>query len=375
MSNPTVPVQNDLVRRTNRLNVYRLLLRSTDLTRAQIARETGLSIPTVTTILGEFDRLELTGVSGDAQPRGGRPAQMVHLDARARAVLSLDLSGRRVRAALVDLKGQLRPLPPGPQLGGGAEGALIGWLGESLAGLVAERRRVAQIAVAVPGVVDQASGHVHLAPVLGWSDYALSDELGRVSGVDVVLENDVNALALAEKTRFEPGAFKHVLFVRIGEGIGASLFIDGNLYRGAGSAAGEIGYSRLPQLGGELTLGAPGPLETHLLGLAKSFSGTDGRVALDTSQARRAFAQFGDTFGLVLHNLVCLLNPEHIVISWPADPEARLVAHLLSSWRGPLKVEFRPSHPDDSAALRGVAQVALERLTQALCSSPGTERL
>lgn len=360
------PAQNDLVRRTNRLSVFRLLLKHADLTRADLARDTGLSVPTVTTILGEFGDLGLV-TNRDSRPRGGRPAQLVRLEASARSVLSLDLSGREARAALADLRGDLRPLPPGPALGKGCETDLIPWLEHTLTTLSSEY--VARLAVAVPGVVDGQNGHVHLAPALGWSDYALAEGLGGF-GLGVVLENDVNALALAERTRHEPGNFQDVLFVHLGRGVGASVFVGGGLYRGAGAAAGEIGYSRLPGLGGELKLGEPGPLEAHLLGLTASFTGPDGNLMLRTAEAERAFATFADTFGLVLHNLVCLLNPQRVVVSYPADPDAQLVQTLKSSWHGPLEVTLHPSYPDEHAALRGVAQVALEGLSLELCASP-----
>ncbi len=360
------PAQNDLVRRTNRLNVFRLLLQHAEMTRADLARDTGLSVPTVTTILGEFGDLGLV-TNRDSRPRGGRPAQLVRLEPSARSVLSVDLSGGEVRAALADLRGGLRPLPPGPALGKGCETVLMGWLEHTLQALPGEH--VARLAVAVPGVVDGQNGHVHLAPALGWSDYALADVLGKF-GLGVVLENDVNALALAERTRHEPGGFQEVLFVHFGRGVGASVFVGGGLYRGAGAAAGEIGYSRLPGLGGELRLGEPGPLEAHLLGLTASFTGPDGKLVLETAEAERAFGDFADTFGLVLHNLVCLLNPQQVIVSWPADSNARLVQTLRNAWRGPLEVTFGPSYPDEHAALRGVAQVALEGLALELCASP-----
>lgn len=363
------PAQNDLVRRTNRLSIFRLLRRHAEMTRADLATGTGLSVPTVTTIVNEFGDLGLV-TNRDSRPRGGRPAQLVRLEAGTRTVLSLDLSGGEVRAALADLRGKLRPLPPGPALGKGCETVLMGWLEHTLQSLPGEH--VARLAVAVPGVVDGQNGHVHLAPALGWSDYALADVFSKF-GLGVVLENDVNALALAERTRHDPGSFQDVLFVHLGRGVGASVFVSGWLYRGAGAAAGEIGYSRLPGLGGELRLGEPGPLEAHLLGLTESFTGPDGKLVLETAEAERAFVDFADTFGLILHNLVCLLNPQKVIVSWPADPDARLVQTLRSSWRGPLEVTFGPSYPDEHAALRGVAQVALEGLALELCASP--ERL
>ena len=372
MASKDLPVQNDWVRRTNRLNVYRLLSNGASMTRAEIARDTGLSIPTVTTILSEFINLELVDVVGEMQSSGGRPAQTFKFNAKARYVLSLDLSGENARAALIDLRGQLYALPDGPRLGSGIEPLLNNWVAELLASQ--GEKRISRIAVSVPGVIDQTSGHVRLAPTLGWNDYALGDELGKIGGVKVMLENDVNTLALAEKMYFDHETFRHVLFVRIDKGIGAGLFIDGKLYRGAELAAGEIGYSLLPQLSGRLALGAPGPLETYLLDLANSCLGEDGQLRLTTKYAQDSFAKFVDTFGLILHNIICLLNPQRVIVSWSADPKANLVTQLRNSWVGPLKADFCPSLADSSATLRGSGQIALEDLTSALCYSPNAER-
>lgn len=370
MSSP-VPVQNDWVRGRNRLSIYRLLLGSGAWTRAEVARDTGLSVPTVSTILSEFGKMGLVRTAGEAQPRGGRPAQFVYLDAAARHVLALDLSANRARAALLDLRGNLQLLPEGPELGPGRETLLMDWIRETLAG-VDNNVHVARLAAAVPGVVDDLNGHVRLAPALGWSDFPLADVLSQVTDLPIVLENDVNALALAEET-VSSRRHDHALFVRVGGGIGASLLIGGGVYRGANRAAGEIGYSRLPHLDGSLTLGAPGPLEAHLISLEDAFLDPSGQLALTTRPAREAFETFADTLGLIMHNLVCLLNPECVIISWPADPSGQLAKHLGDHWRGPLAVRFEASRLDDSAALRGVARLALEALAEDLCLIPSTE--
>lgn len=373
MTSTPTPVQNDWVRGRNRLSVYQLLLSRGELTRAEVARATGLSVPTVSTILAEFSKVGLLRAAGEAQPRGGRPAQVLALDAASRHVLALDLSTKRPQAALLDLRENLRTLEEGPELGPGREAALTAWLGKLIPSL-GNKERVARLAVAVPGVVDSASGHVRLAPALGWTDYPLRQVFSQVIDAPIVLENDVNALAVADKANLGSAGFSHALFLRIDGGIGASLLIGGDLYRGATSAAGEIGYSLLPDLSGDLTLGAPGPLETYLLKLEAAFLDDRGQVSLTTQAAREAFCTFAATLGMVVHNLVCLLNPQCVVLSWPADLEGRLAAHLSATWRGPFAVRFNTSTQDPAAALRGVAHLALAELAKDLCLTPDQER-
>jgi len=327
-------------------------------------------VPTVSTIVEDFNRLHLTNTVGEAQPRGGRPAKLTQLNPEARGVLSVDLSGARAQAARVNLCGDATALPAGPTVKPGNDAGLIAWITELTQ---SQQHMVSKLALAVPGVVDQKSGHVRLAPALGWTDFALGDELLVATGLEAILENDVNALALAELHYGSGASFEHVLFIRIGRGIGASLIVGRTLYRGASSAAGEIGYSLLPDLTGKMKLGAPGPLEDYLLDMSVAFTDANGEVNLASEDARATFQAFSATVGLVLHNLVCLLNPSLVIVAWPADPRGHLMKHLESTWRGPLDVAFRRNSSGERAVLRGVARLALDVLERELCRAAPPE--
>lgn len=328
-------------------------------------------MPTVSTIVEDFNRLDLTNTVGEAQPRGGRPAKLTQFNPEARGVLSFDLSGARAQAARVNLCGDATALPAGPTVKPGNDADLIAWITE----LTQSQRQyaVSKLALAVPGVIDQTSGHVRLAPALGWTDFALGEELMAATGLEVILENDVNALALAELHYGSGASFEHVLFIRIGRGIGASLIVGRALYRGASSAAGEIGYTLLPNLTGKMKLGAPGPLEDYLLAMSGTFTDANGEIDLATEDARATFQAFAATVGLVLHNLVCLLNPSLVIVAWPADPRGLLMKRLESTWRGPLDVAFRRNSLGERAVLRGVARLALDVLERELCRAAPPE--
>lgn len=286
-------------------------------------------------------------------------------------MLSVDLSGARAQAARVNLRGDATDLPAGPAIKPRSDEELISWITDLVQSQ--RQRAVSKLALAVPGVVDPSSGHVRLAPALGWTDFALSEQLFAATGLEATLENDVNALALAELHYGSGTSFEHILFVRIGRGVGASLIVGRTIYRGANSAAGEIGYSLLPELTGSMKLGAPGPLEDHLLRVSRRFINAAGVVDLAAEDAGTSFEGFAATVGLVLHNLVCLLNPELVIIGWPADPEGHLVKRLQAAWRGPLGVSFRPNSLGEQAVLRGAARLALDVLERDLCRTAATE--
>lgn len=367
-------VQHDTVREHNRLAVFQALRQLRSATRAELARHTDLSVPTVTTILAELGDLGVVTGGAAALPAQGRPAQLQHLAAASRNLLTLDLSGERPRSGRVNLLGELTDQRDHPELvlapgatKGAAQERLTEWFLERMAQEQAAGRTISALAVAVPGVVDRAGGHVRLAPALGWDDEPVGLRLSQATGLPVLLENDVNALALGELLHGAATHRRDVLYVALGSGVGAALVLGGRLYRGANAAAGELGYSLLPGLPeAGLDLGASGPFERHLLGIAERFL-VDGVVDLGSAERRWAFENLSEKLRLALHNLVCVLDPELIVVAWDADPEGLLARRLGERWVAPLPVQIVAGSLGASAALHGVGHLALERVTAGLC--------
>lgn len=360
-------IQHDSVREHNRQAVLQALRERKAGSRAELARATSLSVPTVTTIGQEFVTLGIIDEGELAPSSGGRPARLLRLIPQARNVLTLDLSGPYLSAARVDLLGELHEVTAEVELKPGLEEALTAWLSESIAALDGAGTPVTAIAAAVPGVVDQRGDRVRLAPSLGWDDAEVGALLAGSTGLPVLLENDVNAGALGELLE---GAGQHVnsmVYLALTGGMGAGLIIDGALYRGSHNAAGEIGYSLLPGLPEQgLDLGASGPLERHLLAIADEFV-VDGRVDLTSPAKRASFELLLNGVRITLHNLACVLDPELVVVAWSSDPEGELARAVAERWVGPLPVEVRAGSLGSVAALHGVAHLALERLKNDLC--------
>jgi predicted NBD/HSP70 family sugar kinase len=364
----SVPLEG--VRTANCRAVFRALVERGDRTRAELAVATGLSIPTVASIVGQLAALGIVIDGGTESGTGGRPAQRVRFVPEARLVLAVDLSGRRARACLVDLRGHVVASLEGPALAPGVTPSLLEWLAPMVG---PQRPAVRRVALAVPGVVHPVDGHVDFAPALGWHDCAVAEAFETALGVRVVLENDVNALALAELHYGVGAQHRHVLYVAIGSGVGAGLVIDGQLYRGAHAAAGELGYS-LPLLTDETAparAGDPGPFERTLVRIAEGCLDDDGRLDLTRPGAPAAFAHVVDALRPVLHNLVCALDPELMVVAWAADPAGNLAARLRAGWRGPWPLPIAAGSLGPEAAARGVARLALDRLEDDLCRHRG----
>ena len=362
-----MPYQTEHVREANRHGVYRALARCGVATRTELAQVTGLSSPTVAAILAEFHAHGIVVEAGTDEGTGGRPAQRVRFEANAAHVLAVDLSDRHARACRIDLTGRVLARQVGPALAPGATEDVLAWLGP----LVREggSPQVRRVALAVPGVVDPDDGHVDLAPALGWHAVDVAARFEADLGVGVRLENDVNALALAELHYGAGAAHRHVLYVAIGSGVGAGVVIDGRLYRGAHAAAGEIGsiVACSEDEARPLAPGQPGPLERRVVEAAGGCLDDDGYLDDTSPAARCAFDDLVRLLGPTLHNLACLLDPELLVVAWPADRGGRLAERIRESWRGPWPLRIVPGALGPDGAARGVAHLALEDLEADIC--------
>lgn len=160
--------------------------------------------------------------------------------------IAVDVGGTKVLGAIADMTGRILAERTEPTRTD-STAALVAQL-RALAHALADEAGVAwatmhALAVGVPGTVDPASGRIGLAyNVPDLSEVSLADELASLGDVRVVVENDVNAAALGERWRGLAGDVDHFAFVAIGTGISAGVVVDGQLRRGIGGAAGEIGY-------------------------------------------------------------------------------------------------------------------------------------
>lgn len=338
------------------------------LSRSDISWATGLSNPTVSTVLQEFMSLQLIEEVGQSSATGGRPAQLVRLNPLASCVLSVDLAADATRALLVDLTGTVHEHEQGRAFGEGESDGLFSWL----AGVHerwAETYRLGRLAVALPGVVDHDRGTVQLAPALGWHNYPLAARLAELFSLPVTLENDVNALALGEIRFGSSPPRGNALFLSITSGVGMGLVLNGELYRGSHFAAGEVGYSQSPGAPApqKSVLGESGPLEDHLLTLSREFL-VAGRVDLSSVVAQAAFGRFAADLGMIVQNAVCLLNPDRLTVSWPADPDGALLEALRDKLSMPMPLELTATGLGHEATALGVAALALDELVLAFCS-------
>ena len=324
------------LRELNRLRVVETLRERGTASRAEIARRTGLSRSTVSSLVADLQAnglvVEHAVLDAPATLPTGRPPTLLSLDRSAGAVIGIDFGHDRVHAAVSDLSRTIlaetvRPLDVDHRAGEALD--LAAELADALlaeAGL--DRADVIGIGVALSGPIDHARGAVHATSILpGWAGVEVVSEIsGRIGGLPVQLDNDANLGALAEVTLGAGREARNALYVMISSGIGAGLIIDGRPYRGRSGMAGEIGHVLVDETGPICRCGNRGCLETFVSGpaladLLRSSRGEQLDVVDIVRLARggdagasRVIADAGRVLGRVVAAVCNVFNPEMVVV-------------------------------------------------------------
>ena len=312
---PTGKVLPEHARGHNRSLVLQTLYRGALLSRADIARETGLTRVTVSDLVSELleDGLVVeTGQREDARP--GKPATMLAFNADSACVIGIDLSSHTTfRGAVLKLDGSIVARADVP-LAGASGAQALAKVHELAAELVSLAKvPVLGIGVGSPGVVDLA-GTILSAPNLDWEDVELRAELAAAHGVPVLVSNDANVAALAEHSF--GGGTADMLLVTIGHGVGGGLLLGGMAIFGSRFASGEIGHVVVGTDGGAIcACGKEACLETWL-----AVPRLESALASATTQAQRTgvLSAAGRRLGIALAPVVGVLDLSEIVLVGPS---------------------------------------------------------
>lgn len=340
--------------------VVERLLRDRSVSRAELARGTGLSKQTISEVMRDLERDGWVREDGQIQGSVGRSAVTYALRPDAAFVLGIDLGGTKLHVALADLQGEIvaESIESTSCDGGDAVVTQIGRMLDALlqrASVSAQHLRGG--VMGSPGIVDPASGSIVFAPnIPGLDCLDVRAALRKRLGIDVVIENDVNLAAIGEHWRGNSRKARSFAFIAVGTGIGMGIFSDGYLVRGARGAAGEIAY--LP-LGGdpydtrglrfgtlETAIGSVGIVERYL-GLGGAPGGTVRDIfdRLEIEEAARItideVSRILTTAILAVHSI---LDSKVIIMggSIGARPELkhRIEEHLGRCMREPVRIEL-----------------------------------
>lgn len=339
------------------------ILHAQPTSRADIARETGLTRATVSALVADLIEQGLVEEAGVGVSAGGKPPTLLRIAADARRIVAVDLSASPFRAAVLDLAGTMAQAF---EADGDDLDAVIRLVRTAVAAADAP---VLAIGVGTPGVVDQ--GVVLEAANLGWRDVDLGRALSDATALPVHVANDAHVSAIDEFGRHPD--LDSVVVVRLGDGIGAGIVLDGRPHLGDGQAAGEVGHLPAPGAAATCRCGGIGCLET-VAGLGAVLEAS--RLSVDGSPAERierlrevpddVVDRAGRAVGAVLATVVGVLDVHRLVLGGPAlamgdrlveAARAEIAARVLPSVARDVSVVV--SSAGDDAVLAGAWSLAV----------------
>ncbi len=338
------------VRGVNRAVVLQLLRRFRQLSRADIARRAGLSEGTVSRIIAELMKERLVTEQGVENSTGGRPGTLLRLDTSHFYAVGAEIQNWETRVAVGTVEGRSigcetfrTPASPLNALDAVAETF------QSLSRKYGADR-LEGLGVSVRGIVDHETGVLEVGSHPAWKGIAVRRHLEERLGIPVYVENNIRAAALVEYSLGAPEAHAShtLLFVKVDEGVGMGIVLEGRLHRGPHNAAGEFGQMVIADSPGDGRQDRPGCLEclasnTAICDRYAELSGTGRRSGEETASrarqicylaaqgdppARQALLEASRYLGIGIANAVWGLNADMVIIdgviteAWPLVSEA-----------------------------------------------------
>ena len=234
------------IRNINKGLVLRTIEKNGSISRAEIGKIIGLTPPTVSDIVKDLIERGIVREIGKGDSSGGKKPILLKINSKAAYMIAVDLGGENgIRVALMDLSYNLVNEKLGPKIESLNSQKLKNSLSVILKDFIKEinisKEKILSICIGVPGIVNLKLKKVTVAPYLNW-EIALDELALKEIGIPIALENDVNLMALGEKTKGIAQKINNFVFVGERTGIGAGIIINRKLYKGANNAAGEAGY-------------------------------------------------------------------------------------------------------------------------------------
>lgn len=328
------------IREANLSRTVRLIHQTGSISRAAIGRETGLSATTVSLLVKALLESGIVQESGTGQSSGGRPPILLEFDYSYRYLLGLDMGATHLTAVLMDLAGDVlahraQRFDVAHDPAGTVEIALT--LVEEIM-FEADRSPddLLGMGIAIPAPLEGEGLDRPSQQILpAWEGFDLTGALSEAISLPLYVENDANAGAIAEKWWGKGAEYDNLAYIKLGTGVGSGLIANGDIYRGDGGTAGEIGHVPIDLNGPLCRCGKRGCLESYVGAPAlvsrvrqqrREAPREEAPVELDTieaiieaahagdDQCREVLEQAGRFLGVGISNLLNLLNPGLIVL-------------------------------------------------------------
>ncbi len=390
-----------LLREKNILAVLNILRHERKTSRAEIARNTGLTPATVSNIVSRLENEGIVQIVGPGTSSGGRRPLLVEFEPEAFYLAGVDIGVYKVVVVIIDLHGTIikrRIVELSPTKGKAVNlSAIIEAVGATLDSLGAAKCKVKGIGIGAPGIIDNERGAILWAPNLtGWQETPVAEIFHDAFGLYSFLEHDAKAMAIGEARLGAGRGRKDIFSIIIGRGIAGGIIVNGTLYRGHRSAAGEFGHITVNHSGPMCSCGNRGCLEVVAGGRAIASSAiravresgdslimelVGGRVERITAKVVAEAAAKGDVLamrimdeaaeyiGIGLADVLNLISPELVVfgggVSRAGDFFINRIQEVATGRAYTCKLsvpDFALSELGENAISVGAAVLVLERI-------------
>ena len=370
----------NISRKISQSSVIQAIVNYGPISRASVAKLTGLSKQTVSEIVANFEVKGWLRAVGQTEGHIGRRAVVYELSPTAALIASVDLGGAKVRAALCDLTGRVlfELLEPTEPKGGQDVVHQISRMIRSLVSSSGSSYEDLHTAViGVPGVPDTDTGAILLAPnIAGIDQINLEGSLNQELGIEIIVENDVNLSALGEHWLGDQGEQDNLAFLSIGTGIGAGIVLAGNLLRGISGAAGEVGFLPFGMDPFEPESLKSGALERAAATYAiinnyKQKSGQDKTVpgvfeaaSSGDEDAIKVLDDVAKNIALAILAIASIIDPSKVVVGGSIGSRPELLERIIThaSHCFPRQIKIEKTKLGNHAALAGGVATALYNL-------------
>lgn len=385
-----------LIQELNRFIILKMIREEGPLSRSDIAKRNKISPTTVASAVQELMKEGLVSEIGEGKSSGGRKPILLQFSPDNHFMICISISNSLIEAARMNLDFRIiekRSAAIRERSGRNVLAAALKLIDDIVADSSGESNCVG-VSVVTPGIVDRHSGIIHYNAKLNLADINLKHIIEERYGLKTCIENDSNAMALAEKRIGGYDEVRNLLYIAVGEGVGAGIFLNDTLLSGALGGAGEFGHTSLDRGGIRCECGNVGCLENYvswpavywriLTSISRGrttsmlrLAGEDRdaitpdlfNLALEEgdSLAEDVADEFAGYLGAGIVNLVNLFNPEVIILGGELIGESGILHAKISDYvtKHALYVlsdmlQIRVSSLGQDAKLMGAASVLME---------------
>ncbi|MBU8729662.1 ROK family protein [Cytobacillus oceanisediminis] len=319
-----------LMKRQNKNLVLDILKTKSPISRIDIAKMTGMSPTSITRIVTE---LQLQGYLRETEAVAsgvGRKATLLEVRGDVLYTVGIEIDKSLLKVGIVNYIGEMVSLHKSKRNESESYMETLHKIDAVIRKIMDENEipaaKIMGLAVGLPGYIDYKNGIVKISDQLKWKDASLAEDLQKLTSFNVIVDNELKMKIVAESFTGKAKNSQNSILIGIGSGIGSSIMLNGDIYRGETNNAGEIGHTVIDPTGNVCNCGKIGCLATYI---SEGAILADSRKVKDISSIEDVFQSYRDRetwalnimdrastyIALAISNLLCLYNPEVIILS------------------------------------------------------------